>query len=1230
VGDLSLRRRLVGAMLAWFVATLLPMASASSAMAATGDVGYQDGGYSGTAPTAREPQSKLWFNDGIWWASMYSSTAKAVDIFRLDWSTQAWSDTGVRIDERVNAIADTLWDGSNLYIASGISDQSEHCPAPTTGDLGIRLLRYSYSTASKTYSLDSGFPVTLATNAATEAVSIDKDTTGTLWATWTHDNGGGRRNVYLTHSTTTTASFVVPYVMPLPGSSPLCSDTSAIVAYNGRIGVMWSNQDDSTMYFGVHVDGAPDTTWTANNALSGKGWADNHVNLKSLQADPSGQVFASTKTSLNGDQCPPSSANAQQPLILLLFMDGSGGWQRRTFSTATECESRPLVLLDPQHRQLYMFATQPAPGASYGSGGTLMYKVTSLQNPNFASGPGTPFIKLSADPKINNPTSTKQALSAASGMVVLAADDSTHKYVHNAMSLTSDTLAPTVTLVSPAEGATAVPTSSVVSAAFSEPMATGSITATTFTLTDSATNTTVPATVTYSASDTTARLTPAAPLAGDRSYVASVKGGPGGVTDLAGNPLAADSSWAFSTGGVVTVFSDGFESGNFGAWTQVRTGGDGTATVQGATVSAGADAARFTETANSGSRAYARKTLGTVANDLTIGADVDLAAEGSSRQTVPLLRLYDAAGVLLVNLYRQDASGNKISITHGGSTSLTTGLLPLNTWGRVQLHVTGGSGTGVVEAYLDGAKIYSTTTATIAPPRQIQIGNDTTKQPMTLFVDNVSAVENAVQSPAPDTTITGGPSGTVATPAASFEFSSTIGGSTFACSLDGAAASACTSPQSYSGLADGLHSFSVSATANGQTDPTPATSSWAVDTTPPTVASTSPADAATGVSISSRVTARFNEAMASSSISTSSFSLTDTTDSAAVAASVSYDATTKTATLDPTAGLAPLHTFQATIRGGSTGVTDAVGNPMAADATWTFSTAAAPDTTAPTVQVTAPAAGATVSGPTVTISATANDNVAVDHVDFLVNGTVIGTDSSSPYSAVWDSTTVANGSATIAARAVDTSTNSAIDSRSVTVSNTGSGPLFSDDFESGTFSSWTLTKTGGDGTASVQTSVVKSGSDAAAFTESSTSGSLAYVRKTLASDQAEITVNADVQVFAEGTSSQNVPLLRLFNASGTRLLSLYRQSQSGNKVYVGFNGVNSLTTGLLPLATWANVRVHVIAGSGGGTVEVFLNGTKVYASTAATIAAIRTIQFGNDTAAQPLGLYVDNVVATSP
>ena len=81
----------------------------------------------------------------------------------------------------------------------------------------------------------------------------------------------------------------------------------------------------------------------------------------------------------------------------------------------------------------------------------------------------------------------------------------------------------------------------------------------------------------------------------------------------------------------------------------------------------------------------------------------------------------------------------------------------------------------------------------------------------------------------PDTTITAGPSGTTSSTTATFEFSSSEAASTFACSLDGAAFTSCSSPKGYSGLAAGQHTFSVQATdAAGNTDETAASRAWTV------------------------------------------------------------------------------------------------------------------------------------------------------------------------------------------------------------------------------------------------------------------------------------------------------------------------------------------------------------------------------------------------------------------
>jgi len=116
---------------------------------------------------------------------------------------------------------------------------------------------------------------------------------------------------------------------------------------------------------------------------------------------------------------------------------------------------------------------------------------------------------------------------------------------------------------------------------------------------------------------------------------------------------------------------------------------------------------------------------------------------------------------------------------------------------------------------------------------------------------------------------------------------------------------------------------------------------------------------------------------------------------------------------------------------------DAAGN-LTVSGDFTFTTAAV-DVTPPSVSVTAPAAGATVSG-TVTISATASDNVGVVGVQFKVDGVALGAeDLAGPYSVSWNTGTVANGSHTLTAVARDAAGNQKTSAGvTVTVSNAGS------------------------------------------------------------------------------------------------------------------------------------------------------------------------------------------------
>jgi hypothetical protein len=162
--------------------------------------------------------------------------------------------------------------------------------------------------------------------------------------------------------------------------------------------------------------------------------------------------------------------------------------------------------------------------------------------------------------------------------------------------------------------------------------------------------------------------------------------------------------------------------------------------------------------------------------------------------------------------------------------------------------------------------------------------------------------------------------------------------------------------------------------------------------------------------------------------------------------------------------------------------------------------------------------------------------------------------------------------------------------------------------------------------------VVKSGSYAARLSETSTTGSFAYARRTLSPTQADLTASGDFQISQEGASGGNVPILRFFDPSGTRLIRLFRQNQSGNKLYVGYGGTNYLFSGTLPLGTWAHFDVHVTTGgTGASTVEVWLNGARVYQTSTASLgtAGVASVQIGNETTAQTFTLYADNISVTS-
>jgi len=394
----------------------------------SGDIGHLDGSTSGagSAATGEKPESKLWWNDGSWWASMFDAASQTHHIFRLNRSTETWADTGTLLDNRPRTRADTLWDGSHLYVASHVVASSSS--AATSGN-PARLYRFSYNSATHSYSLDVGFPARI-NDYSTETLTIDKDSNGVLWATWAQGS-----SVYVNSTTGGDAVWGTPFVLPVKGATGLdADDISAVVAFGGnQIGVMWSNQVASVMYFATHTDGIQPGTWNVSRtAVQGPNTADDHINLKQLQGDPSGRVFAAVKTSLDD-----AGATASAPQILILARDPvTGDWSSSPFGRISDCHTRPILMLDSEHGVLHVFATAPDSGCPFsGSAGTIFEKTSPMASISFPLGRGTPVMRDTASPNLNNATSSKQSVTTGTGLVVMACNDVTKRYWHADISL---------------------------------------------------------------------------------------------------------------------------------------------------------------------------------------------------------------------------------------------------------------------------------------------------------------------------------------------------------------------------------------------------------------------------------------------------------------------------------------------------------------------------------------------------------------------------------------------------------------------------------------------------------------------------------------------------------------------------------------------------------------------------------------------------------------------------
>ena len=482
-----------------------------------------------------------------------------------------------------------------------------------------------------------------------------------------------------------------------------------------------------------------------------------------------------------------------------------------------------------------------------------------------------------------------------------------------------DATSPTVTTTNPPPDATSVAVDADITATFSEAMTAASLTSSTVTLVPQGRTTPVSAVVSYDAASKTVTLAPNANLANSTTYTATIKGGVGGTRDLAGNPMIAGKTWSFTTfdptpptvtsvtppsgsvgqtttTSVMAIFSEPMDPSTLttGTVTLVR---QGSSTPVAAAVSydvtngvvtldpAGPLAANTTYTATvkggvAGAKDLARNPLAT-----------DRVWSFTTATAAALSYLSDRMASSAINgwgPFEKDRSNGDVGPADGTTITLNG--------------VTFAKGLGVhapsdIRYALNG--LCSVFTAVLGVDDEVGANGSVVFQ---VWGDGTLLYDSGVMTGAmPGRAIHGQVTGVT-----QLALIVTDGG-------DGA-------PFDHGDWGD-------------------AQVSCGSDTTVPTVTAVSPTSGATGVPVSINATATFSEAMNPATLTTGTVTLIPQGGSA-VAASVTYDAGTRTVTLDPTANLAANTTYTATVKGGASGAKDLAGNPLASDRVWTFVTGA--------------------------------------------------------------------------------------------------------------------------------------------------------------------------------------------------------------------------------------------------------------------------------------------------
>jgi hypothetical protein len=393
--------------LAFVVSSLLCASAAVAAPDLAGEVTTSAG-----FGTDHKPQSKLWFNDGTWWAVF--SDAAGQRIWKLENGAlvkQTFPDAVV--DSRTTSRCDALWDGVHLYVLSF------HTTLP-------RFAKYDYDAATQSYRRLPGFPVDLPI-AGLECMVFDKDSTGRLWVAFEADH------MIKTIWTTSADHLSWDLTGAVLETDVGGDDIATAVAFGGQnIGVLWSDQGaDASWRFGfrAHRDSDPPDVWQPLEVVDTGSSVDDHINVK---ADSDGQLWFAGKDLYNR--------------IQVYRRGASGGWSRLFSDINRGSCTRPTILLDDAQDLVHVFYTD------WETSPNPIRHVSAPRSTGIFSMPED-YLTPTGTSSLNDPTGTKQHAIAGAGLFVVAAGPSRASWGFTNL----DDEAPAAVAIDPADDEAGVP-----------------------------------------------------------------------------------------------------------------------------------------------------------------------------------------------------------------------------------------------------------------------------------------------------------------------------------------------------------------------------------------------------------------------------------------------------------------------------------------------------------------------------------------------------------------------------------------------------------------------------------------------------------------------------------------------------------------------------------------------------------------------------------------------------